>query len=225
MSCLTRLYELTPSEMAARKQQIVRIQAEKDALDKLIKAETEKRKSTENGPAVDRIDATIAVLQDTKRWFPSLELAESPVWPPWERLKGRRPSELIVEPPFVAPPRDDPKVDADPHIEHRPWNYWMMGKRMPSLSFITFATGFAFALYALFVFVCDVGGLSLGIFTTFGTNALAAYFLHHFIEEAVHPLVPHDAPLLYCLAGLGCFFVLTYLFVRFLEKRKIYIKL
>jgi predicted acyltransferase len=225
MSCLTRLYELTPPEMAARKQQIVRIQAEKDALEKLIKAETEKRKSTKKGPAADRIDATIAVLQDKKRAFPSLEIAESPVWPPWERLKGRRLSELIVEAPFRAPPQDDPKVDAPPHIEHRPWNYWMMGKRMPSLSFITFATGFAFALYALFVVVCDAGGLSLGIFTTFGTNALAAYFLHHFIEEAVHPLVPHDAPLLYCLAGLGFFFVLTYLFVRFLEKRKIYIKL
>ena len=69
----------------------------------------------------------------------------------------------------------------------------MMGKRMPSLSFITFATGFAFALYGVFVVVCDIGGLQLGIFTTFGTNALAAYFLHHLVEEAVSPLVPHDA--------------------------------
>ncbi len=101
----------------------------------------------------------------------------------------------------------------------------MMGKRMPSLSFITFATGFAFALYGVFVVMCDVGGLRLGVFTTFGTNALAAYFLHHFIEEAVHPLVPHDAPLWYCLGGLGVFLVLTYVLVRFLEKRNIYIKL
>lgn len=225
MSCLTRLYELTPSERAARKEQIVRIQSEKDALEKLIKAEKEKRKDMKEGPAADRIDATIAVLQEKKRGLPSLELAESPVWPPWERLKGRTFSQLIVEPPFVAPPVDDPKVDAAPHIEHRPWNYWMMGKRMPNLSFMMFATGFAFALYGLFVVVCDAGGLSLGIFTTFGTNALAAYFLHHFIEEAVHPLVPHDAPLWYCLAGLAGFFLLTYGLVRFLEKRKIYIKL
>jgi hypothetical protein len=184
-----------------------------------------KRQSAGSGPAADHIDATIAVLQDKKRSFPSLELAESPVWPPWERLKGRTLSQLIVEPPFVAPPRDVPGADAPPQIEHRPWNYWMMGKRMPSLSFITFATGFAFALYALFVVVCDAGGLSLGIFTTFGTNALAAYFLHHFIEEAVHPLVPRDAPLWYCLAGLAFFLLLTYGLVRFLEKRKIYIKL
>ncbi len=79
----------------------------------------------------------------------------------------------------------------------------MMGKRMPSFSFITFATGFAFALYGLFVIACDVFGLRVGIFTTFGTNALAAYFLHHVVEEAVSPLVPHDAPLWYCLAGLA----------------------
>jgi predicted acyltransferase len=225
MSCLTRLYELTPAEMAARKQQIVRIQAEREALDKVIKAQAESKKATKDGPAADRIDATIAVLEDKKRALPNPELAESPVWPPWERLKGRTPQQLIVEPPFVAPPRDIPDVDARPYIEHRPWNYWMMGKRMPSLSFITFATGFAFALYGVFVVVCDIGGLQLGIFTTFGTNALAAYFLHHLVEEAVHPLVPDDVPLLYCLAGLAVFLLLTYALVRFLEKRKIYIKL
>ena len=101
----------------------------------------------------------------------------------------------------------------------------MMGKRMPSLSFITFATGFAFALYGLFVAACDVGGWTLGVFTTFGTNALAAYFLHHVVEEAVHPLVPHDAPLWYCLGGLALFFLLTYVLVRYLEKRNIYLRL
>ena len=225
MSCLTRLYELTPSEMAARKQQIVRVQAEREALDKVIKAQVETKKATKGGPVADRIDATIAALEDKKRALPNFDLAASPVWPPWERLKGRTLSQLVVEPPFVAPPRDVADVDTQPYIEHRPWNYWMMGKRMPSLSFITFATGFAFALYGLFVVVCDIGGLQLGIFTTFGTNALAAYFLHHFVEEAVHPLVPHDVPLQYCLAGLAVFLLLTYVLVRFLEKRKIYIKL
>jgi hypothetical protein len=172
----------------------------------------------------DRAEAAITALRDKEHGLPNLELAESPVWPPWGRLKGRTLSQLLVEPPFVAPPRDHPG-DESPNIEHRPWNYWMMGKRMPSLSFITFATGFAFALYGVFVLMCDVGGLRVGIFTTFGTNALAAYFLHHFIEEAVHPLVPRDAPLLYCLCGLGVFLLLTYTLVRFLEKRNIFIKL
>ncbi len=175
MSCLTRLYELSPSELAARKQQILHVQAKKAALERslkpLIKEQAAKREAGEKGPAVDRLDATIAVLQEKRHGWPDLELAESPVWPPWERLKGRTLSQLLVEPPFVAPPIDDPGVDPAPHIEHRPWNYWMMGKRMPSLSFITFATGFAFALYGVFVVMCDVFGLRLGIFTTFGTNA------------------------------------------------------
>jgi predicted acyltransferase len=179
----------------------------------------------ELGPSIDRLEGTISVLRDQQQRYPNLDLAESPVLPPWERLKGRSLSELLAEPPFFIPPKDEPRVDPPPHIEHRPRNYWMMGKRMPNLSFITFATGFAFALYGVFVLACDLGGLRVGLFTTFGTNALAAYFLHHFIEEAVHPLVPHDGPLWYCLAGLALFLLLTYVFVRFLEKRKIYLKL
>jgi predicted acyltransferase len=295
MSCLTRAYELSPEEIAARKDRQIGQDAEKTWLGHLIEhqehrlkevrkplddlqgpindekrkdfltvyqelasrpenkgfaerlladrtedqqkknprpnprlrelEESEKKQKAEIGPSIDRIEGRIAVLRDQQQSFPSLELAESPVFPPWERLKGRTLAALVVEPPFVAPPTDEPRVDPPPHIEHRTWNYWMMGKRMPSLSFITFATGFAFALYALFVIACDVGGLRLGIFTTFGTNALAAYLLHHLVEEAVHPLVPHDAPLWYCLAGLALFFLLTYILVRYLEKRNIYIRL
>ena len=295
MSCLTRAYELSPPEIAARKELQIRQDAEKGWLghliehqEKLLKdlrkplddlqepiadakrndflavykelasqpeneglslqrladraeeeqkdnprpsatlrelEEKEKKRKAELGPSIDRIQGTIAVLRDQKERYPNLELAESPVLPPWERLKGRSLAELVVEPPFVAPPKDDPRIDPPPHIEHRLINYWMMGKRMPSLSFITFATGFAFALYGLFVVACDVGGLRVGIFTTFGTNALAAYFLHHVVEQAIHPLVPHDAALWYCLAGLALFFALTYVLVRYLEKRNIYLRL
>jgi len=225
MSCLTRVYELSPSEMAARKEQQIRQEAEKGWLEQLIQREETKKAEADSGAAAERTDAEISILRDQQHRYPNLELAESPVLPPWERLKGRPLSQQLVEPPFVAPPRDNPRVDAPPFIEHRAWNYWMMGKRMPSLSFITFATGFAFALYGLFVVVCDVGGLRLGIFTTFGTNALAAYFLHHMVEEAVHPLVPHDAPLWFCLAGLALFLLVTYALVRFLEKRNIFVKL
>lgn len=176
-------------------------------------------------PELDRLEASMTVLQDQERRYPNLDLAESPVLPPWERMKGKSLSELLVEPPFVKPPVDEPRVDEGPHIEHRPRNYWMMGKRMPNLSFITFATGFAFALYGVFVLLCDIGGLRVGVFRTFGTNALAAYFLHHVVGEAVEPLVPHDAPLWYCVGGFGVFFGLTYLLVRYLEKRNIFLKL
>ncbi len=88
MSCLTRLYELSPSEIAERKQQIRRIQAEKGSLEGLIQREAAKRESAGKGPDADRIDATITVLRDKQHGLPNLELAESPVWPPWERLKG-----------------------------------------------------------------------------------------------------------------------------------------
>jgi hypothetical protein len=295
MSCLTRLYELNPEEVAQRKELRMRHDAEKGWLGHVIErqekgiaarrkplddlqgaineqkhndflvvykdlsaqpenagrsaqviADRAERLQKDNprpnaklkeldeqsakmkqtiDPEIAKLRGTVAVLREQQKRYPNLDLAESPVLPPWERLKGRSLSSLLVEPPFVQPPRDDPRVDAAPHIEHRPRNYWMMGKRTPSLSFITFATGFAFALYGLFVVVCDVWGMRLGVFETFGTNALAAYFLHHVVEEAIHPLVPDDAHLWYCLGGLALFFWLTYVCVRYLETRKIFLKL
>jgi predicted acyltransferase len=235
MSCLTRLSELSGPELEARRVRTIRQQAEQNWLGLLKQREQSRlararaRSQTEGGPEIDAIQAKIQVLEDQQQAYPSLELAESPVLPRWDRLKGRTWRELLVEPPFVAPPRDDPQTDPPPSIDHRLQNYWMLGKRMPNLSFITFASGFAFALYGLFVIACDLGGVSVGIFRTFGTNALAAYFLHHVIEEQIagkeSSLVPHDSPLWYCLCGFVLFFGLTYACVRYLEKQKIYVKL
>jgi len=235
MSCLTRLYDLEGPELEARRVQHLRQQAERSWLFLLKQASQPRsgrgrfgRFQSEPKPdsaAGGAIAAKLQFLDDQMAAFPDLHLADSPVMPPWNRLKGRSWRDLLAEPPFVAPPRDDPKTDLQPSIEHRPRNYWMLGKRMPNLSFITFASGFAFALYGLFVIVCDLGGVSVGVFRTFGTNALVAYFLHHVIEEQVEKLVPQDAPLWYCLCGFALFFLLTYACVRYLEKRKIYVKL
>jgi hypothetical protein len=73
--------------------------------------------------------------------------------------------------------------------------------------------------------LCDLGRLQIGVFRTFGQNPLAAYIIHHSVEGAVGTVVPHDSPLWYGLAATGIFFGITYMFVRYLEKRKIYIRM
>ena len=231
MSCLTRVYEFAGPQLEARRVAVLRQQAERNWLQLLIqRARTTAAHAGANEPtkpAADR-EASIAksqVIEDQMAALPNLDSAENPVVPSWEQLKGRSWRDLLVEPPFLAPPRDDPQNGPQPSINHRPENYWMMGKRGPNLSFMMFASGFAFALYGLFVVACDLGGLSVGVFRTFGTNALAAYFLHHVIEEQVKPLVPNDAPLWYCLIGFALFLLLTYACVRYLETHKVYIKL
>jgi hypothetical protein len=101
----------------------------------------------------------------------------------------------------------------------------MLGKRMPNLSFMTFATGFQFVLFGLFMAACDIGGLRVGLFRTLGTNPLAAYFIHGMMGLALALLLPHNASLGYCLAGFAIAFGITYLLVRSLEKHGLYWRL
>ncbi|MCA9158023.1 MAG: DUF1624 domain-containing protein [Planctomycetales bacterium] len=142
-------------------------------------------------------------------------LKDSPVIPDWSQAAGRSWTDLLAEPPFVPPPE----------AERRAINYWMMDKRLPTPSFVLFSTGCAMALYGLFVLVCDIGGWTLGLFRTFGQNPLAAYVIHHFVESAILGVVPKDSPAAWATLGMCVAFGITYMFVRFLEKRGLYLRL
>ncbi len=133
------------------------------------------------------------------------------VTPPNEVPDGAGAAAYMVEPPFVPP--------------SRPINVWTMCQRSGSLSYQVFAAGFSLAVYALFVWACDVFGWRWGPFGTFGSNALAAYVIHDLVMEAMRPLTPRDAPGWFVLAATGVFLGVCYLFVRSLERNNVYIRL
>ncbi len=117
----------------------------------------------------------------------------------------------LVEPPFVPP--------------SLPSDIWTMSQPAASVSYMTFSAGFCLVLFALFVVACDLAPLRLGLLRTLGTNALAAYIIHNAVDQAMTPYMPNDSPLWYTLSGFTVYFGICYLFLRFLEKNKLYLKL
>lgn len=119
-----------------------------------------------------------------------------------------------LPPPFVW-------VDAKPPTN----DLFTMSQRSGSLTYTLFGAGFSLAALAVFVLACDVGSFRFGVFRTFGSNALAAYIAHDFVNAAVEPFVPRDAPLWYVLCGSAVSLTLCYVFVRHLEKNGLYLKM
>jgi predicted acyltransferase len=116
-------------------------------------------------------------------------------------------------PPFVQP------------AEGTTVNMWTMSQRAGSVSYLTFAAGFSTAVYALFVVLCDIGSLQVGLFRTFGQNALAVYILHEMVASAVKPYVPGDAPGWFVTLAFLLDFGICYLFSRHLEKHQLFLRL
>jgi predicted acyltransferase len=139
-------------------------------------------------------------------------VAASPVLPPaWSATEAG----LLAEPPFVQPAAE----------EQRQLNYWLMDKRVVTLPFNLFSSGFALAVYALFVLLSDMAGLRVGLFRTFGQNALAAYILHEMVGAATRTFAPQDSPIWWVGITFAVYVGVTYLFVRHLEKNGIYIRM
>jgi len=241
LSCLSRLYDLNGHELATIRERRARQYAEQVWLDRLIERETQRLKDHETSAkhrgsndrgkspiqndAATELQARIALLEDQRDAYPDLDLAPNPFVPTWPRAEDRSLGDWLANPPFVATPRDDPQSTGGPVLEHRLWNYWMLGKRVPTLSFMALASGFACVLYSLFVIGCDKFGLAIAVFRTFGTNALAAYFTHGMLALAVWVFVPSTARLPTAIVAFVVFFSLTWYLVHQLEKRRIYIKL
>jgi predicted acyltransferase len=131
-----------------------------------------------------------------------------------ERLTVR-----LAEPPFVPPATDSEGKQLYPNT------VWTMSQRAGSLSYLTFSAGFAVALYALFFVLCDRAGWGLGFFTTLGTNALAGYIIHGMVDDAIEHYKPGDAPMWYALGLFGLYLAICWLFLRYLEKNKLYLRL
>jgi predicted acyltransferase len=116
-------------------------------------------------------------------------------------------------PPFVQPASGVPVT------------LWTMSQRTGSVSYQVFGAGVSLLVYALFVVLCDRGGLALGLFRTFGQNALASYVVHPLVAGAVKPYMPADSPLWYVAGGFLLYFAICYLFIRQLEKSGIFLRL
>jgi hypothetical protein len=143
-----------------------------------------------------------------------IQVAESPVLPP-ARTWGNWPLLLWAPPPFQQPPAS----------EQRQLNYWLMDKRVVTLPFNLFSSGFSLAVFTFFVLLSDVFRNQVGFFRTLGQNALAAYVLHEIVNGAVHAFTPHDSPLWWVFLAFAVYVGITYMFVRHLEKHGIYIRM
>jgi predicted acyltransferase len=142
-------------------------------------------------------------------------IVASPVIPDFDRSNNRPWTELFAEPPFFKPPP----------ASIRAVNYWMMDKRIVTQSFVWFSTGFAIALFSLFILACDVNSMRVGLFEMFGKNPLAAYIINHMVNHAILAIVPKNSPVLWSIFGLTLAFGITWLFVKFLDDRKLYLRL
>jgi predicted acyltransferase len=133
------------------------------------------------------------------------------ITPPNDELASEKWMKIFNTPPFVLPTE--------------PINLWTMSQRAGSVSYMTFSAGFCMVLFAVCLQLADVWGIRLGIFRTLGTNALAGYVIHVWVNETIEPFFPKDSPILYAFFGFAFSFLMCYLILRSFEKQKIFFRI
>ena len=169
-----------------------------------------------------------AINTSTNELSPHPVLPPAEAWAHWRQqpLKGRL-AELPFLPPSASNQADGSMSQGSQHATdiRRRLNYWMMSQRAGTLSYLMFSAGFATALFAVFYLLCDRWNLRAPVLDTFGKNALAAYVLHEMTTSVFGSFAPDDSPLWFAIAITAAYMSVTYLLVRGLELRNIYIKL
>jgi predicted acyltransferase len=225
-NCLSRLYDDNPSLQAtldSQRDALTEQQKEAQANLESVKAEiaaltSESPEETEPGEELKALNCreliAASTLKGIDRKIGSLgKIALDPVIPSMERLRTAQWG--LADLPFVKPEREKQQT-----------NYWLMDKkRMVSLPFTLFSTGFGLFLYSLFIIIVDVGGLQLGVFRTLGQNPLAAYIIHEMLLRGFDDLNPDGSPLWWGILTFAVFFSLTFMMVRYLEKNRLFLRL
>jgi predicted acyltransferase len=140
---------------------------------------------------------------------------ESPVLPRFAHGSASALRSYFCDPPFLPPPAERIRL----------WNYWMLSRRLATPTFVSTTSGFGLILYAVLVVLCDAGAFQLGLLRTLGQNPLIAYLLDVCSGGIVSALLPEGGCWPWALAESGLRFLLTYLSLRLVEWRRIYLRL
>jgi predicted acyltransferase len=111
---------------------------------------------------------------------------------------------------LAAPPFFPPRAPVD---------LWTMSQRAGSLSYLTFAAGFSLALYAGFVWCCDLRRWHSRLFGILGANALAGYLIHSLVDVPFSFARDRNAPLWLALVWTAAFIAVSTFFVWLLNRR------
>jgi predicted acyltransferase len=134
----------------------------------------------------------------------------------------------LAEPPLMMPnvrhPSTKSSANENSAVELRP-NYWMMSQRAGTPSYLIFSAGFSLAVFLIFVVLADDWNFQVGIFRTFGTNALAAYLVHSVVGDTLQKVFPADSPPLVGWLAFVIFLWFNWLAIRGLERSGVFIKL